>query len=208
MKPPHSLTDDQLKEYAENHLQYEVDMLIWSAGVLGFLGVHKREGHLPWAINNGLLTTFAAHARNVIGFLYSHSQGKDYKTDIVIEDYVDKSTVAKALPPISPLLREAQTKADKQAAHLTMKRIEYEKAGKGWEFAEIVEDLQQAFASIAPHIPSSRITDGLRQKLSRMKSEIPIVDILPVTDPDGHLLGICLSLRPDQTGDRYARVSV
>lgn len=207
MKSPHSLTDDELKAYADEHLQYEVDMLIWSAGVLAFLTAYRDKGYLPWAINNGLLNTFAVHARNLIDFLYSRSRGKDLATDIVIEDYVDESTVAKALPAISPLLEEVLTKANKQAAHLTRERIEYEKGGKEWKFIEVVKHVLQALASIAPHIPSSRISDGLRQKLSRTQVEIPIVDISLKNAPDGHPVGVCLLLRLVQTGDRYATVS-
>lgn len=208
MKSPHSLTDNELKEYAENHLQYEVDMLTWSAAVLASLPPYIDKGCLPWAINNGLLNTFAVHARNLIGFLYSRSECRDYATDIVIEDYVDASTVAKALPPISPLLKEVLTKANKQAAHLTTKRIAYEKTGKEWMFIDIVKHVRQAFAPIAPHIPSSRISDELKQKLSRTQVEVPVVGISLKNAPDGHPLGVCLSLRLVQTGDRYATVSV
>lgn len=207
MKPPHSLTDDELKAYAEEHLQYEVDMLIWSAGVLAFLAIYRDKGYLPWVINNGLLNTFAVHARNLIDFVYSRSRGKDFATDIVIEDYVDEDTVAKALPAISPLLENILTKANKQVAHLTRERIEYEKAGKEWKFIEVVKHVLQALALIAPHIPSSRIGDGLRQKLSRTQVEIPVVDISLKNAPDGHPMGVCFSLRLAQTGDRYAAVS-
>jgi hypothetical protein len=199
MKSPHSLTDDELREYAEEHLQYEVDMLCWSAGILAKLAPYKDKGLLPWAINNGLLTTFAVHARNLVQFLYFHSKGKDYATDIVIEDYVDESTVAKALPPISPLLEEVLTKANKQAAHLTIERIEYDKAGKEWMWWEIVDHVFQALAPIVPHIPSSRISDGLRQKLSRTQIVVHAVDVSITNAPDGKPLGVCLSLRLAQT---------
>jgi len=74
MKPPNSLSDIQLLQYADEHLQYEIDMLIWSAGILAFLAKHTGEGYLPWAINNGLLNSYALHARNLINFLYSQSK--------------------------------------------------------------------------------------------------------------------------------------
>ena len=59
MKSPNSLSDSHLLQYADEHLQYEIDMLIWSAGVLAFLEQHRGEGYLPWAINNGLLNSYA-----------------------------------------------------------------------------------------------------------------------------------------------------
>lgn len=195
MKPPHSLTDAELKAYAEEHLQYEVDMFIWSAGILVFLAPYKDKGYLPWAINNALLNTFAVHSRNLIDFLYSRSRRKDYATDIVIQDYVETDVLTQNLPAISALLEEALNKANQQVAHLTLKRIEYEKAGKEWKFVEVVKHVCQAFSSIAPHIPDSRISDNLKQKLSRTQIEVPVLDVSIINTPESHPIGVSLSLR-------------
>jgi hypothetical protein len=195
VKLPHSLTDAELKAYADEHLQYEVDMFIWSAGIVAFLASYKDKGHLPWAINNSLLNTFATHARNLIDFLYSRSRKKDYDTDIVIQDYVEPDVLEKILPKISSLLEETLVKANKQVAHLTIERIEYEKAGKEWKFIEVVKHVCQAFASIASHIPDSKISAELKQKLSRTQIEIPIVDVSIINAPDSHPIGVSLSFR-------------
>jgi len=202
MRPPQSLTDDELKAYAEVHLKYEVNMLIWSATVLAFLTRYGDRGHLPWVINNGLLTAFAVHARNLVDFLYSRSKGKDRATDIIIEDYVDKDTVAKILPGISPLLEDVLTKANKQAAHLTRERIKYEKAGKEWKFIEIAKDILLALASVAPYIPSSRIGDVVKEQLARTQIEMPVVDISFQNASDDRPIGVCFSLRLAQSGNR------
>lgn len=195
MRPPNSLTDDELKAYAEEHLQYEVDMLTWSAGVLTSLAIYKDKGPLPLVITNGLLNTFAVHARNLIDFLYSGSGNKDFPTDIIIEDYVDTATLAQALPEISPLLEEAKKKAHKQVAHLTRERMEYEKAGKEWTFIEIAQHIRQALASIAPYIPNARISDNLKRKISSRELEIPKVDISLKNAPDGRPIGVCFTLQ-------------
>jgi len=195
VKPPHSLTDGELKAYAEEHLQYEVDMLTWAAGTLAFFAPHKDKGLIPWTINNALVESFASHARNLIDFLYSRSCRKDYDTDIVIQDYVAADVLAEVLPEISTLLYEALIKANKQVAHLTLDRIKYEKAGKEWEFIEIVRHIYQAFASIAPHIPNSKISDELRQKLSKTQVVIHIVDVSIINAPDSRPIGVSLSFR-------------
>lgn len=195
MKGSNSLSDDELKEYAEEHLQYEVDMLVWSAGILARLASLKNEGHLPWSINNGLLNSFSAHARNLIAFLYSRPMGKEFSTDIVIEDFVDEEIVNKHLVEIDPLLEEAIKKANKQVAHLTMERIEYEESGKAWRFIEVAQAILKAFASITPYMPSARISDTLRSKLCGGQFIIPLIDVEIRHDDSGFPLGVSLNLR-------------
>jgi hypothetical protein len=195
MKLPNRLPDDDLKDYAEKHLQYEVDMLTWSAGILAFLARQNNKGYLSWTINNGLLNTFAIHARNLIDFLYSRSRGKDYPTDIIIQDYASDSDVSSHLIGISPLLEEALIKANKQVAHLSMERIDYENTGKEWKFIEVSKHIRQSLASIAPYIPASKMSLGLREKLSVSDIKIPVVDITVKDAPNGHPIGVSFSLR-------------
>lgn len=203
MKSPNSLSDDDLRGYLDEHLQYEHDMLVWSAGILARLFPHQVESAVPWALVNALLNTFALHARNLIDFLYSRSDGKDYPTDIVIEDLVGEAILTKYLPTISPLLSEARVKANKQATHLTMERIEFEQVDKkGWKFFAIAEEIKKALAAIAPHIPQSRINDKLREKLSQGSLSVPLIDVAPITASNGAKVGISLSLakKPSQPG--------
>jgi hypothetical protein len=196
MKPPHALTDDQLKAYAEEHLQYEYEMLIWSAAILIPLVHYKDEGHLPWAFNNGLLNTFAIHARNLICFIYSSSCCSVFPTDIVLEDYVEPSIIKEHRPPISGVLQEVITKANKQVAHLTLERIEYEQGGKRWNFGEIAIQINEILAKIAPHISSGKISEQLKKKFSKPLLKIPIVNILTSNKNDDLPIGISFSLQP------------
>jgi hypothetical protein len=207
MKPPNSLSDSELKQYADEHLQYEIDMLIWSAGVLAFLAAKKAEGYLPWAINNGLLNTYSLHARNLINFLYSRSKRTDYPTDIVLEDYVDANVITNSLPAITSHLEEALFKANKQAAHLSMDRIQYEQSGKEWGFIELSKQILVAFAAIAPHIPSGRISDSLRRKLTQSDFHIPIVDIEIGQSESGDSVSVTFSLRISRDGKAIEGIS-
>ncbi len=172
----------------------------WSAGILAFLAGHQSEGYLPWAINNGLINSFAYHARNLINFLYSRSRNADYATDIVLEDYIDTDEVGDLLTPISQLLEEALTKANKQAAHLSLDRIQYEKGGKEWKFIELAKQILSAFASVTPHIPSSKISHSLRQKLTQSDFRIIIVDITTGKMPGGDPFSVKFSLRISKDG--------
>lgn len=195
MKPPYTLSDTELIKYADEHLQYEVDMLTWSSGIMAFLAIHKEEGHLPWAMNNGLLNSCALHTRNLINFLFSRTRGNDHPTDIIVEDYIDSGIVVSSLVEISPLLEEALTKASKQVAHLSLERIKYEQAGKEWKFLDLNKQIRASLASIVPHIPSSRISNPLRQKLGQSDVRIPLVDINIIKSPGGIYVGATFTLR-------------
>ena len=150
---------------------------------------------MPWTLVNGLLNTFAIHSRNLIDFLYSRREGKDYPTDIIIDDFVDGEVIENHLAPISESLKEARVKANKQATHLTVDRIEYEKAGKEWKFIAIAEEIKRAFSSIAPHISNSRVSETLRMKLSEPRLSIPLMHVSTVLGKGGAKVGISLSLQ-------------
>lgn len=200
MKPPNTLTDAELLKYADEHLQYEVEMLTWLSGIMAFLAIHKEEGYLPWAMNNGLLNSYALHVRNLINFLFSRSKRKDFPTDIIIEDYIDSRINVSSLITLSPLLEEALTKASKQVAHLSVERIKYEQAGKEWKFLELYKQIRASLALIVPHIPNSRISGSLRQKLLQSEVHIPIVDTNINKSPGGDCVGATFTLRMGSDG--------
>lgn len=181
MKPPHTLSDSELKAYAEQHLQYECNMLAVTTGILGALPPLPSEDIVSFAVRNGLLNSFAIHLRNLIDFLYSRSKGKDKQTDIVIEDYIDEAEVARHLLPITPLLDSAIVKANKQVAHLTRERIDFEREGKEWQFIALADQVVKALASIAPYVPGTRISGELKGKLTRTSLTIPLVDISTIS---------------------------
>jgi len=194
MRLPNFLADDELKNYAETHLQYEVNMLSLSVSVLASLARRANTSPLPWLLSNGILNTFAIHARNLIDFLYSRSRGRDYPTDIIIQDYVGDNEISLHLRPISPLLEKALIKANKQVAHLSMDRIEYERLGKEWRYIEVMGHIRDAFASIAPYVPAAKMSSELRGKLSATSVAIPLVDITSTNSSNGQV-GIAFSLR-------------
>lgn len=195
MKHPHTLSDSELKAYADQHLQYELDMLTVAAGILGAMLPQPPEDVVSFGVRNGLLNTFATHSRNLIDFLYSRSKGKDKPTDIVIEDYVDEATVARHLLPITPLLDSAIIKANKQVPHLTKERIDFEREGKEWQSIAVADQIVKALASIAHHVPAARISDELKGKMMRANLTIPVVDISSIRSPDSIPIGLSLTHR-------------
>jgi len=177
MKSPNSLTDTELLQYADMHLQYEFDMLTWSTGILVSLVFHPNEKILFWAIKNSLLNSYALHTRNLINFLFSHSLNHDHSGDIIVEDFLEVGDIVSSYITIPPLLEEALDKANKQVAHLTLERIRYEQAGKEWKFLELNNQINEALFEIIPHIPDARMSKSLRHKLCHQGFQFPGVNI-------------------------------
>ncbi len=198
MKHPHYLTDDELRAYADQHLKYEIDKLLSSTAILPALSQVKNDGLISWAANNAFLNTYSIHARNLIDFLYSGSSGKGYPTDILVEDYIDSAVLVKVLPSIPPLLEEAKRKADKQVAHLTLERIEYEKGEKAWRILEVTRHIMAAFFHLGPHFPESRTSREFRGLISA--PSIFFREVTPTLVRDGpDVIGIELRLSREVT---------
>ena len=169
------LSNSQLKNYAEEHIHYEYDMLCWSARVLAFLSPIANQGIIDWVIFNGLLNTFAIHARNLTLFFYSGKMGNRKSTDVVIENYVDSVNLAKSLPSIPELLSKVITKANKQVAHLTTNRFQYEEFGKEWNFVKITLEIKSLFVKTAPYIPDEKISVRFKKNIMDDKLESPFI---------------------------------
>jgi len=168
------LTDIELKNYAENHIRYEHEMLLWSARILAFLGKVKVRGFIAWTIKNALLNTFGIHARNLTLFLYPGNSKQP--TDVAIDNYISSTDLINNLTPISKNLEKVKEKANKQVAHLTTNRIEYEKKGKEWEFLKIANEIKTIFAKIASCIPGEKISNEFKRTLADVKFESPIIE--------------------------------
>jgi hypothetical protein len=150
-----SLSDEQLKEYADSHIMYEIEMMLSSVAFL--LGILRQQSKnfLSEKINNFILDAYAIHVRNIINFLYPPKNIQP--TDITIHDYASKEDIEKHLLAQSDLLEKALIKTHKQVAHLTTNRISYEGTKeKSWKFVKITEDITKSFISIAPYIPQSK----------------------------------------------------
>ena len=200
MKPPVNLSDEELSEYADAHLAYELDMLRWSGSILYAYNIAALRGFslespLSQPIANALLESFAIHSRNLVDFLYLRNHyKKDRASDIVVEDYLDDRALQRTLPPISELLRDAKKKADKQVAHLACERLRYGVMDKSWMYAEITRELYTAFEQAVSHMPVSKVGRLLPTLVSSDRSPFTSVRGDQVQTPDGSVAGISFIL--------------
>ena len=198
MKPPKSLTDGELIKYADDHISYEINMLAWTASFLIGMSRSNLSGPLATAVRNSFLDDFAIHARNLVDFFYKRDTGKDKKSDIVVQDYIDEAKLKGTLPAMTPALAVVNKKANKQVAHLTLERIDYEEQGKGWDFGQIAIDAMKAFNAIAHLFPPTKTSESFRQIVKKPAGQLILIsarqDMSPATSmPTGLKLSIDLN---------------
>jgi hypothetical protein len=199
MKGANSFSDSQLRDYANLHIAYEVQMLRLSASVLyafsaATLRSTKPEGTIVQSISNAFLESFAVHSRNLIDFLYLRNHyKKDRPTDIILEDYVPADAIKLSLPPISRLLIDAKTKADKQVAHLASDRLRYGQVERSWFYGEVFQEITRALRRVAQNIPLGRFPPALLESLSDSLAPILPIDISTSVSTDGQHASVCIS---------------
>ncbi len=172
MKPPNSLTDQELLEYADEHITYEIEMLIRTTSIMSTstLGRLKDVHWIARTCNNAIISSFALQARNLIDFLYIRElkEKGEHPKNIVVQDYIiDPVKLSDHLPLITDRLKKARKKCNEQAAHLTLDRIEYEKKGKRWNMLLITIEIINAFRAIEPVFPETKISKSFREIISK-----------------------------------------
>ncbi len=206
MKPPIALTDDELSDYADHHLTYELYMLLWTASMLIPLRGLSDHTPIPRIIHDSLLESFSIHARNLVDFLYIHSDKnrQDKASDVIVQDYIaPEAPLRNALPKITGALSIVNQKANKQVAHLTHDRISYEQEGKGWNVLGTTMDITAAFRSLAQHFPKSKTSDNFRDHIAIIGSYLFKVTTKPLQHaasmPTGLALEVDVSLEGPQS---------
>ena len=137
-------TDDRLRGAADA-LYYEFWMFERLA--LGMASGIAGEG----VINNALMESFVIHLRVLLDFFYTDKTEQD---DIIAAHFfIDPEIWKKARPDKTPLLLEAEKRANKEVAHLTYTRLDKTPEQKNWEFLLILSDVnkvKEAFLNILP----------------------------------------------------------
>jgi len=136
--PKRPFDDAYLLAYSEEHVLYEFDMLLWSAGLRG------SEAHLAAPnpedaarLNSALIESFVVHLRNVIDFFYPNPR-RLRDTDVIAADFCDSGVWQHK---VSKTLKEAHKRADKEMAHLTNARIAGGPPSKDWDFSGLSGEL-------------------------------------------------------------------
>ncbi len=126
---------EKLKQIS-HHLWYEFSMFL-------ALPQELAKNQEVEVLSNALIESFAIHVRNLIDFLYKDNSSSD---DVFAGDFFkDKKDWIKIRPPITSLLNKIKKRTNKEASHLTYKRIHVTPEEKKWNFSDITQDMFSAF---------------------------------------------------------------
>jgi hypothetical protein len=157
-------TDQQLLDYSEEHLLYELHIFPWVAENL------PPEKGFPLS---ALLESFAIHLRNLIDFFYTPPNNAR-NDDLVAADFFDSPGVWDP-GPISKSLSEARERANKEISHITYKRKTPADPTKPWPVADLFNEVQ----SIAVKFATGASGKKLHPKVATwLKSDTKTVAVL------------------------------
>jgi hypothetical protein len=217
--PVHSVTvsptADELREYADEHLLYEVWMVAALAermkrhAALFDAGLSKRHGPLAnelldLAGRNADIESFATHMRNLVQFLYPH---KPKGGTVIAADYFTKRSDWETVRPKRPeSLMVANQRVPIEIGHLVLGRARRE--DKTWNHNAIWLDLAKVLRVFVDNVPAQRVSsefkDALRTLVSTVQPQemlVQYIDVLEQVAADateaGRIAGLGATTAPD-----------
>lgn len=171
-------TDEDKKEYLEEHLVYEVEMLLYSFGqltkctniveecsltstqistpnVTQFWG-QSRDGNF----GNMALETFLLHARNLREFFYKQDKRSDDAR--ACDFFTHRDSWEKLKPNETDSIAKVKNRADKELAHLTYQRYSGTPPEKIWDYGEIFFDFLKVIRVFLDEIPGIFFGENLK----------------------------------------------
>ncbi|HXY25582.1 MAG TPA: hypothetical protein VEI73_13080 [Candidatus Acidoferrum sp.] len=139
-------TDQQLLDYSQEHLLYELHMFRWVGENLP-----ADKGFLLSA----LLESFAIHLRNLIEFFYTEPNNAR-NDDLVAGEFFD-SPNAWNPGTMSTSLKDARERANKEISHITYKRKEAIDPTKPWPVAALFKEVQAVAVKFAASASSKKL---------------------------------------------------
>jgi hypothetical protein len=166
--PPPIPEPSKLREYSDEHLTYEVEML-WLAATHPPPDPNTPQDAKTQFISNAQAEAFALHLRNLIVFLYpDRFPLKD--DDVSAHHFLDSESPyehwLQHRPVLSSALERAKSRADKELAHLTTARIAGTPPVKRWDPCALLRELNSVLASFATCADPNRLGDRARAAIA------------------------------------------
>jgi hypothetical protein len=178
-------SDDRLREFAEEHLDYEVAMIAGLVEHFRKIGAAiAASGHgepdVPDLVTrNAHVESFAIHARTLLEFFYRKEPDPRFPDDAFAGDFFDDPDEWKRLrPPKTALLSDAWTRVGTDLAHLSYARLD--RGDKSW-FIDLWYDLATVVRAFAENAHADRLPADARER---------ILGHLPTSAVDRPTLGV------------------
>jgi hypothetical protein len=157
------MTAEQLRAYADDHLAYEVDMLFY-ATFSRRVELLSDDPPLLRFFRNAAVEAFATHLRGLVGFLFP-DEYRPQRDDVTARQYVRATGGQPGWEdqrgPLSPTLRSAKDRADKEVSHLTNRRLPSTSPGKEWPMEALANELRELLLKFIATAEPERLGGGL-----------------------------------------------
>lgn len=146
------LSDQKLRDYSKVHIFYEFSMIFDQAVALegAFCG-HNTA--LITLFRSTAVESFAVHVRNIVDFFYPTRLLPD---DVIADDFL-RGPRPRRFPKLSPILRRARTRANKEVGHLTTGRRADGAKRKVWPCAQITSEVQRILEQFLRHADPKKV---------------------------------------------------
>jgi len=145
-------TDQELLDYSEEHLLYELHMFRWVG--------ERMEGKTGFDLS-AYLESFAIHLRNLIDFFYLEPTRDD---DVAALDFFDDPR-SWAPGAFSATLDAARERANKEVNHITSKRKVAADATKPWNVRDLFNEIDAVAKKFAAEASGKRLHGKVRDWL-------------------------------------------
>jgi hypothetical protein len=122
---------------------------------------------LSQEVKNALIESFVLHLRCLLFFLYPDQIKED---DVVATDYIaDGDTHEKwRRENISPVLAKALERVNKEAAHLTTRRITGFTSEKAWDFQELLGEFKTVLVEFCDEADPTKLHGEVIQLVRKL----------------------------------------
>ena len=148
-----------LAGFAGEHLEYEAWMFLTARDKLFQCARLRHQQLQPHPhqpdedFNRNLLVeSCVLHFRNLIDFFYPPSSS--LPDDVTAADYVP----GWGSPPVPTILKDARTRANKELAHLTLKRKMGAPPDKHWDFADLGNAMTPIIGDFITRVDASKLS--------------------------------------------------
>jgi len=158
------MTEQELRDYAADHISYELSMLYETAMCLE----HGKALDTEIIVTNALVESFAIHARTLAQFLY---YGPRRPGDVTAEEYVRNVRAWKeARGSIPPELQEVIDRTGKEIAHLTIRRPPSGDPQKRWNVAHVFRLFFRPLHVFLAHTEPARLDVGVAAFINELEN--------------------------------------
>jgi hypothetical protein len=206
-------TVKELREYADDHLLYEIQM---ASGLAARMSRHAAlfdnglsAGDGPMASEvlelvgrNSDIESFVLHAGNLVDFLYPN---KPKHADVVATSYFDNAHDWTCIRPSRPKsLENVNQRVPIEVGHLSFSRVK--RKDKTWKYREMWRDLAKVIETFVDKVPEERLSEKFR---AAAKASLPTsLEDLAMTVSSSQWVGLTSATSTTSTATMYPSIDI